>query len=162
MTTTRVPFALLSASVLLVLAGCSGGSSAPQAEKTASVAPSTQTSPSAPEPAASTDGQSKADACQIVLTSFSELGAMGGQLDTNDPQGTVTAFADFAGWMRDDFAQITNADILPAAEQASAGMDTYAAFLDDMLADPTRATEIPAQVSTMQENFMQAVTACQG
>ncbi len=160
MTISRTSSALVVASALLLLAGCSGGSTAPEAEATRTVAPTS--APAEEEAAASEGGQSKAEACQILGTTFTELGTMGGELDMSDPQGTVTAFSDFADRMRIDLAEITNAEIAPAAQQAAAGMDEYAAYLESMLTDPSKAGELTDRVTAMQEDVMQAATACQG
>lgn len=162
MTRTRAPFALAAASALLLLAGCSAGGGA-ETTTAASAAPSASTSAaSSPDSAEAESGQSKADACQIVIASFSDVASTSQAMDTSDPQGTLAAFAALTQKVQGDFSRITNEEIAPAAQKAGAQLDEYSAFLEGFMADPTRASELGAQVTALQESFTEAGTACQG
>lgn len=166
MTITRAPFALLAASALLLLAGCSGGASTTtEASPAESVAPTAATSTSAaPTPATDADesGQSKADACQIIIASFNDVVTTSQAMDSSDPQGNLKRFQELSAKVQGDFAQITNADIAPAAQKASAQLDEYAAFLESVTADPSKLGELGTQVTALQQSFTEAGTVCQG
>jgi hypothetical protein len=159
---TRTPFALIAASALLLLAGCSaGGGSTTAAESAAPpVASSAATSPS--EAAEAEGGQSKADACQIVIASFSDVVSTSQAMDTSDPQATLAAFTALAEKVQGEFSRITNEEIAPVAQKAGTQLDEYAAFLEGFTADPAQVSEFGAQVTALQESFTQAGTACQG
>lgn len=163
MTRTRVPFALIAASALLLLAGCSAGdASTAAAESVAPAASTPATSSPSPEAADTEGGQSKADACQIVIASFGDVVSTSQAMDTADLQGTLTAFNALTEKVQGEFSRITNEEIAPVAQKAGAQLDEYAAFLEGFTADPTRASEFGAQVTALQESFTQAGTACQG
>lgn len=161
MISTRAPFALIAASALLLLAGCSAGGGSTTADESAAPPVATSTA-SAPEAAETEGGQSKADACQIVIASFSDVVSTSQAIDTTDPQGTLAAFTALTDKVQGEFSRITNEEIAPVAQKAGAQLDEYAAFLEGFTADPARASEFGAQVTALQESFTQAGTACQG
>ena len=166
MTTSRAPFALVAASALLLLAGCSGGASTTtDAAPADSVAPTPVASASAsstPESGTDATGQSKADACQIIIASFNDVVSTSQSMDSSDPQGNLTRFQELSEKVQGDFAQITNADVAPAAQKASAQLDEYAAFLASVTADPGKLGELGTQVTALQQSFTEAGTVCQG
>ena len=161
MTRTRASFALVAASALLLLAGCSAGGATTAADETES-SPIATPAASAPEATEAASGQSKADACQIVIASFSDVVSTSQAMDTTDPQGTLAAFTALSEKVQGEFSRITNEEIAPLAQKAGAQLDEYAAFLEGFTADPARASEFGAQVTALQESFTQAGTACQG
>ncbi|MFF7683321.1 hypothetical protein ACFZA2_11235 [Microbacterium sp. NPDC007973] len=162
----RASFAAVAATALL-LAGCSGGGSS-DADSTAqeSSAPSSVASSSAPTPSqasvAPAGDQSKQDACQIIITSFNDVTSASGDIDTSDPQAAVTRFKELASKVKGDFSQITNAEIAPAAQNATQTLDQYVAFLEGVMADPSKASGLGEQITALQESFTQAGTACAG
>ncbi|MEZ3158712.1 hypothetical protein AB1K56_17480 [Microbacterium sp. BWR-S6Y] len=165
MTITRASaaFGALAAAALL-LAGCSGGASSDAAPTTAeSTAPSPVSSSPAPAASAAADGdQSKQDACQIIITSFNDVTEASGEINTSDPQAAVDRFKEIATKVQGDFSQITNADIAPAAQNASATLNQYVTFLEGVIADPSTASGLSEQVTALQESFTQAGTVCAG
>lgn len=161
MTITRASaaFGALAAAALL-LAGCSGGASSDAAPTTAE---STAPSPVSSSPAPAADGdQSKQDACQIIISSFNDVTEASGEINTSDPQAAVDRFKELATKVQGDFSQITNADIAPAAQNASATLNQYVTFLEGVIADPSTASGLSEQVTALQESFTQAGTACAG
>ncbi|MDQ1084034.1 MULTISPECIES: hypothetical protein [Microbacterium] len=158
---TRAPFALIAASTLLLLAGCSGGdTTSTEVEPAESIAATSAAStPASPE---TETGQSKADACQVIIASFSDVVSTSQAMDPTDPQGNLAKFKELTDKVQGDFAQITHADIAPAAQKASAQLDEYAAFLEAVAADPGRAGELGTQVMALQQSFTEAGTACEG
>lgn len=165
MTITRASaaFGALAAAALL-LAGCSGGASSDAAPTTAaSTAPSPVSSSPAPAASAAADGdQSKQDACQIIITSFNDVTEASGEINTSDPQAAVDRFKELATKVQGDFSQITNADIAPAAQNASATLNQYVTFLEGVIADPSTASGLSEQVTALQESFTQAGSARAG
>jgi hypothetical protein len=161
--TTRAPFALIAASALLLLAGCSAGGAPSSTADSAAPSGAGSATPGGSSPDAAADGgQSKADACQIIIASFNDVASTSQSIDTSDPEGTRAAFAALTEKVQSDFAQITNEEIAPAAQKAGAQLDAYSAFLESFIADPTKASELGPQVSALQESFTEAGTACQG
>lgn len=161
MTTTRASFALVAASALLLLAGCSGsGPTTTAVESTPSAAPSSAAS--SPAPAADEAGQPKADACQIIIASFNDVAATSEAIDTNDPDGTLAAFGALTEKVQADFSQITNTEIAPGAQKASEQLTEYSTFLQRLMGDPSQASELMTQVTALQQSFTEAATPCQG
>ncbi|MDT0117901.1 hypothetical protein Q9R20_12980 [Microbacterium sp. PRF11] len=163
MHTTRTSFAVLAASALLLLAGCSGGTTAPAdtASESAAATPAA-TAAATSAAAAATTGQSKADACQIIISSFTDVTQASSEISTSDPQAAVATFRTLADKVTADFAQISNAEIAPVAQKASAQLGEYVTFLDSVVSDPSKVSGLSDQVTALQESFTEAGTACQG
>lgn len=159
----RTPLALVAASALLLLAGCSGGGSPSTATETADAAP-------APSPTAVQDsptpesesGQSKADACDIIIGSFTDVSQASSDIASSDPETAIASFKTLADQVETDFAQITNTEVAPLAQSASTQLQEYVTFLDGLLADPNTASGLGDQITQLQESFTEAGTACQG
>lgn len=159
MKTIRTPFALVAASALLLLAGCSGGgSTAAQDDAAASSAASAP----AQESAAPVADQSKDDACQIVIASFTDVTQASSSMSSSDPEAAMATFRDLAAKVQTDFAGIANAEIAPYAQDASATLNDYVAFIEGLTADPSKASALTEQVTALQESFTAAGTACAG
>lgn len=162
---TRTSFALVAASALLLLTGCSGGgdSNAKEADTNdtagTSEASSSAQASSAPAPAGD---QSKADACQIVQEQFQAVSQAGSSIDTSDPQATLTQFRELATQVDTEFGGITNEEVAPAAQKASGALNEYATFLEGLIADPNTASGLSDQVTALQESFTDAATVCTG
>lgn len=159
MKTIRAPFAIGTAAVLLLLAGCSGGGSA--SDQGDAAAPSSAAS-STSEAAAPTTDQSKADACKIVIDSFTDVSQASSTMSTSDPQAAMATFKDLTAKVQSDFQGISNAEIAPLAQEASAALGDYVTFLEAITADPSKASELGDQVTALQNSFTAAGTACQG
>lgn len=159
MKTIRTPFALLAASALLLLAGCSGGGTAAEQEDTAA---SSAASAPAQESAAPAADQSKADACQIVIASFSDVTQASSSMSSTDPEAAMATFRDLAAKVQSDFAGITNSEIAPFAQDASATLNDYVAFIEGLTVDPSNASALTEQVTALQDSFTAAGTACTG
>lgn len=162
----RASFAAFAATALL-LAGCSGGGSSdadsPAQESSAPSGAASSAAPSSSQAAAAPAGdQSKQDACQIIISSFNDVTEASGEINTSDPQAAVDRFKELATKVQGDFSQITNADIAPAAQNASSTLNQYVTFLEGVIADPSTASGLSEQVSALQESFTQAGTACAG
>lgn len=161
----RTPLALVAASALLLLAGCSGGGSSAEGDANAAAptAESSATSQAATQESSAPAGdQSKAEACEIVTSSFSDVTEASGSIDTTDPQAALAGFKDLAAKVDSNFSQITNAEVAPAAQNASASLNEYVTFLEGVIADPSTASGISEQVTALQESFTEAGTACAG
>ena len=162
----RTPFALVAASALLLLAGCSGGATntaeSSDDSMTDSGTTTTQETTAPASPAAPAGDQSKADACDIVRTQFQEVSGAGSTVDSSDPQATLAAFKKLASDVGTQFDSITNAEVAPAAKKASGALNDYAAFLETVVADPSKASGLSGQVSTLQASFTEAATVCAG
>jgi len=166
MTISRTPFALIAASALLLLTGCSGGTSdtaeSSDDSMTDSGTTTTQETTAPASPAAAAGDQSKAEACDIIRTQFQEVSGAGSTVDSSDPQATLAAFKDLASEVGTQFASITNDEVAPAAQKASGALNDYAAFLETVIADPSKASGLGDQVSTLQTSFTEAATVCAG
>ncbi|MBM3715146.1 MAG: hypothetical protein FJW64_05305 [Actinobacteria bacterium] len=165
MTTMRTPLALIAASALLLLTGCTGGGSPSTASETSDAPSSTPTAVAETESAETTapeGGQSKDDACQIIITSFTDVSQASSDIATSDPETAIATFKTLADKVETDFAQITNAEVAPLAQEASTQLQEYVTFLDGVLADPNNASGLGDQITALQDSFTQAGTACQG
>lgn len=166
MITKRVPFALVAASVLLLLAGCSGGgSNTAESSDDSSVdggTTTTQETTAPTTPAAAAGDQSKAEACDIVREQFQAVSGAGSTVDSSDPQATLTAFKQLASDVGTQFSSITNEEIAAPAQKASGALNDYAAYLETVIADPSKASGLSDQISTLQASFTEAATACAG
>lgn len=162
----RTPFALVAASALLLLAGCSGGASntaESSDNRTNDGGTTTTQETTAPAaPAAPAGDQSKAEACDIVREQFQAVSGAGSTVDSSDPQATLTAFKQLASDVGTQFSSITNEEIAPAAQKASGALSNYAAYLETVVADPSKASGLSDQISTLQSSFTEAATACAG
>lgn len=159
MHTVRAPFAVGAAAVLLLLAGCSGGGTTSHQGDAA--APSSAAS-SRSEAAAPATDQSKADACKIIIDSFTDVSQASSSMSSSDPAAAMATFTDLTAKVQSDFAGITNAEIAPLAQDASTSLSNYVAFLEQITADPSKASEPGTQVTALQNSFTAAATACQG
>jgi hypothetical protein len=159
MKTIRAPFAVGTAAALLLLAGCSGGTSA--SDQGDAAAPSSA-APSTPTAAAPATDQSKADACKIIIDSFTDVSQASSSMSTSDPQAAMATFKDLTAKVQSDFEGITNAEIAPLAQDASTSLSNYVTFLEQITADPSKASELGTQVTALQNSFTAAGTACQG
>jgi len=166
MITKRAPFALVAASALLLLAGCSGGGSNTAESSDDSSADSgtttTQETTAPTTPAAAAGDQSKAEACDIVREQFQAVSGAGSTVDSSDPQATLTAFKKLASDVGTQFSSITNEEIAAPAQKASGALNDYAAYLETVIADPSKASGLSDQISTLQASFTEAATACAG
>ncbi|MDR6691068.1 ABC-type glycerol-3-phosphate transport system substrate-binding protein [Microbacterium sp. 1154] len=166
MITKRVPFALVAASALLLLAGCSGGgSNTAESSDDSSVdggTTTTQETTAPTTPAAAAGDQSKAEACDIVREQFQAVSGAGSTVDSSDPQATLTAFKQLASDVGTQFSSITNEEIAAPAQKASGALNDYAAYLETVIADPSKASGLSDQISTLQASFTEAATACAG
>lgn len=159
---TRAPFALVAASALFLIAGCSAGGAPSTTAESAAPSTSAESTTSSSDDASATGGQSKADACQIIIASFNDVASTSQSMDTSDPEGTLAAFNTLTEKVKGDFARISNEEIAPAAQKAAAQLDAYSGFLESFMADPTKVSELGTQVTALQESFTEAGTACQG
>lgn len=159
----RASFAVVAAALLLT--GCSGNAST-DADTAApeSTAPSAAASSFAPSPSQSSvapaGAQSKQDACQIIIASFTDVTEASSDISSSDPQTAVTRFKELASKVQGDFSQITNEEVAPAAQNASATLNEYVTFLEGVIADPSTANGLSDQVTALQESFTQAGTVC--
>lgn len=159
----RTPFALVAASALLLLAGCSGGSTNTAESSDDSMNDGgTTTTQETTAPAAPAGDQSKAEACEIVRTQFQEVSGAGSAMNTSDPQAAMAQFTQLASDVSTQFDTITNEEVAPAAQKASGALNDYAAFLETVVADPSKASGLSEQVSTLQTSFTEAATVCAG
>lgn len=156
MKTIRTPLALVAASALLVLVGCSGGGASTDAS-----APDTSAS-SAQQSAAPAAEQSKADACEIIIASFTDVSQATSSMSSSDPAAAMATFKDLVSKVQGDFQGITNAEIAPLAQDASTTLSNYVTFLEELTADPSKASGVTEQVTALQNSFTAAGTACQG
>lgn len=166
MITKRAPFALVAASALLLLAGCSGGGSntaeSSDDSSTDSGTTTTQETTAPTTPAAAAGDQSKAEACDIVREQFQAVSGAGSTVDSSDPQATLTAFKKLASDVGTQFSSITNEEIAAPAQKASGALNDYAAYLETVIADPSKASGLSDEISTLQASFTEAATACAG
>lgn len=159
MKTVRTPFALVAAATLLALAGCSGADSSTSAGDSA--APS-QAAASSPAATATVTEQSKDDACEIIRASFTDVSQASSTISSSDPQAALATFEELATKVQNDFAGITNEEIAPLAQNASDTLRTYSTFLQEVAADPNKASELGPQVTALQDSFTAAGEACEG
>lgn len=148
MLTKRHTVALATASLALLLAGCSGGGG------TTSSAPAGESAP----PAAA--DQSKTEACTVVQKSLTEFSSINSQLDPSNPQAAVDAFKKFTTTTSESLNAITNTEVKDAATQAATALDDYVAFLETIVADPSKASDISTQITALQEGFTKVATVC--
>jgi hypothetical protein len=154
----RYQLAVTTAALALLLAGCSGGGAGSSSEPAAAEGSQGQSS-SAPDAAS---GQSKADACKIVQDSFAKFGELSGSVDASDPQGAVDTFKQFSSETKDALSSITNDEVKPAATKAATALEGYVGFLEAVLSDPSKAGDMGAQATALQEGFTEAATVCAG
>ncbi|KZE41548.1 hypothetical protein [Microbacterium sp. T32] len=159
MKTIRAPFAVGAAAALLLLAGCSGGGSAPDQGDAAAPSSAASSAPSAAAPVAE---QSKADACKIIIDSFTDVSQASSSMSTSDPAAAMATFKELVTKVQGDFQGITNTEIAPAAQDASTTLSNYVAFLEQVTADPSKASELGDQVTALQNSFSAAGKACEG
>jgi len=157
MKTIRVPFVLAAASALLLLAGCSGGGSA--SDQGDATAP-TSTAPSASASATPVAEQSKAEACEVVSTAFTEVTQASSTMSSSDPQAAMATFQELAATVRTDFEGITNTEIAPLARDASAALGEYVTFIEELAADPSKADGLSDQITALQTTYDAAAQAC--
>ena len=156
MKTIRTPYVVAAASLLVLLVGCSGGRPIPdQGAGAASSASAEQ------EAAAPVADQSKADACQMLVTSLATISQSASTMSTTDPQAALATFKDAAGRAQNDLSGIANAEIAPLAQDVGAKLNDYVAFLESVSQDPSKASQIADQISAFQTSLATAVTACQ-
>jgi len=165
MITTRHRVAVAAAALALLLTGCSGGggdapAETPQGQTSQSAAP--QSSAPAPTAEAGSSGQTTAEACAIVQESFTTFSELNGTIDASDPQAAVDALGQLSEEASASFGQITNEEVKPAATQAVSALGEYVTFLQTVLSDPSKATEMNGQVTALQEGFTAAATVCAG
>jgi hypothetical protein len=153
----RYQLAVTTAALALLLTGCAGGSGSTSSEP--ATAETQQSQSSAPE--AATD-QSKADACKIVQDSFTEFGELSGSVDASDPQGALDGFKALSAKAGDALNGITNSEVKPAATKAAAALGEYVSFLETVISDPSKASDLSGQVTALQEGFTEAATVCAG
>lgn len=143
----RSHIALVAASALLLLTGCSAGAS-----QTGSANGAQSDAPAAE--------QSKSEACDIVKARFEDFKQMASNSSSSDPQAAVTAFKDLAAKTNDSLTSITNSEVKPAATKAAAALSDYVAFLEKVLADPNEASAMSDQAKALQDGFTEAATVC--
>ncbi|PNW08443.1 hypothetical protein DEU35_2921 [Microbacterium sp. AG157] len=161
----RAPFALVAASALLLLAGCSGGSGTAESSDDSMAdggTTTTQETTAPATPSAPAGDQTKAEACDIVREQFQAVSGAGSTVNSSDPQATLTAFKQLASDVGTQFSSITNEEIAPSAQKASGALNDYAAYLETVVADPSKASGLSDQISTLQASFTEAATACAG
>lgn len=152
----RAPFVLLVASALL-LGGCSAGESA--SDQGEAAAP-TSAAPSAPASATPIAEQSKADACRVMSTAFSEVTQAGSSMSSSDPETAMATIKDLAAKVRTDFEGITNPEIAPLAQDASDAVGDYVTFVEGVAADPSTASGMSDQITALQNTYDAVAQAC--
>lgn len=134
----------------LMLAGCSGGA-APASESTTGANAATSEA---------TTNQSKTDACAIVQENLTEFSDLSSKLDPNDTQAMVDQFTELSANTSEAFTSITNADVAPAAKAAASGLNDYVEYLKSVIADPSQASSISAEITALTESFTEVSTVC--
>lgn len=92
--------------------------------------------------------------------SLTEFASINGQLDPSDPQAVVDQFKEFTATASESLNAITNAEVKDAATDAATALDDYVAFLETIVADPSKASDISVQVTSLQEGFTEVATVC--
>lgn len=149
----RYHVAVATAALALLLAGCSGGSGGASSE-----GPKNETQQSSVPPAAA--DQSKADACKIVQDGLTEFSTLSSEMDPSNPQGVLDKFKELSTKTSDSLASITNAEVKPAATKAATALGDYVTFLEAVIADPSKASDMTEKVTALQEGFTEVGTVC--
>lgn len=142
---TAASIALLA----LLFTGCAGGTSDAGDKKT----------DTADKPAAT--AQSKEDACDIMLTSLTELQSLS-SVDTSDPNAALAAFKEAQTKVDDAATQVTNEEVKPAADESAAALKGYVEFLDQVSTDPANAdvSKMGDHVQALTDGMTELSTVC--
>jgi len=155
-TTTRTTLTtvLAAAVTVLALAGCS--------------TPSTSTTPSSsatatPTPTATLEGQSKGDACTLILNAVktvgSELAGSMSEMQT-DPATTVTKVNEQADKFHASMVQVTYEPLVAQTEATDAAFRSFADQIEATAKDSSNSTVLMDSVTSLQASFTAVTKSC--
>jgi hypothetical protein len=151
--------ALAAVAGLVLLAGCSGLSTAPTSAPAASTASS-----SAPATSGSS-GQSVTDACTALATTMNESATTMQEAMSDigtDPQKAVKALQGFKDTFEQAVAKVDNAEVRAQADKALAATKEMVAAIEAVTKDPTKVAGVSDALTAFQEEMTKIGTVCGG
>jgi hypothetical protein len=151
--------ALAAVAGLVLLAGCSGPSTAPTSAPAASTASS-----SAPATSGSS-GQSVTDACTALATTMNESATTMQEAMSDigtDPQKAVKALQGFKDTFEQAVAKVDNAEVRAQADKALAATKEMVSAIEAVTKDPTKVAGVSDALTAFQEEMTKIGTVCGG